>query len=237
MQWKVEVNGDLAELSALAQALTGVDVTIAQDGQSYVLMSSAFDPGLCAEAVREKARDIADELTGAARLALGATSHFQVGSVYRIRDDGTRDIHVFPEPAALHLRGFAPTVVIARANGMVEESHPADPVKQWLLLARNDKPIELVLKIFASGDEGWSNLYKVLEIVLKDCNGLPAAASAGWATKKSMKLFMQTANSLEAVGLDARHGVQDSQPPKNPMSLSEARSLIRAIVHAWLRSK
>jgi hypothetical protein len=52
-----------------------------------------------------------------------------------------------------------------------------------------------------------------------------------------MGLFRRTANSFEAVGLDARHGVEQNQPPSTPMDLSEARSLITTLVHAWLRSK
>jgi hypothetical protein len=232
MEWQVEMNGNMADLSALSQTLTGVDVKIAQDGQSYILMSSEFDPNLCAEAVREKALNIADQLNGAARLALSATSPIRVGPVYRVHDDGTRDVYLCPEPAALRISGFAPTIVISHADGTVEESHPADPVRQWLLLAQNDERVDLVLKIFATGDESWSNLYKVLEIV-----GVKAAASGGWAAKKSMELFKHTADSLAAVGLDGRHGVERTQPPKKPMNISEARSLIRTVVHAWLRSK
>ena len=52
MDWKVDMVGDMADLSALAQTLTGVDVNIARDGQGYVLTSSAFDPSMNAEAVR-----------------------------------------------------------------------------------------------------------------------------------------------------------------------------------------
>jgi hypothetical protein len=49
-----------------------------------------------------------------------------------------------------------------------------------------------------------------------------------------MELFRRTANSFEAVGLDARHGVEQNQPPSTPMDISEARSLITTLVHAWL---
>jgi hypothetical protein len=237
MEWKVEIVGDEADLSALAQTLTGVDVNISHDGQSYVLMSSAFNPSLSAEAVREKGRNIADHLAGAARLALTATSPIQVGSVYRVRDNGTRDIYVFPEPIAVQVRVFAPSIVVTHADGTVKESHPADPVRQWLLLAQNDPRVDLVLRLFAGGDLNWSNLYKVFEIVREDCGGEGAAASAGWATKKSMKLFSRTANSISAVGLDARHGIEKTQAPPIPMPISEARSLIKTLVHAWLRSK
>jgi hypothetical protein len=237
MDWKVEMVGDMADLSALAQTLTGVDVNIARNGQGYVLTSSAFDPSMNAKAVRQRAQDIADRLTGAARLALGATSPIRVGSVHRVRDNGTGDLYIFPAPAVLSIRGFAPTLVLTNADGTVEERHPADPVRRWLLLAQDDEQVDRVFKIFANGDLSWSNLFKVFEIVRRDCGGEGAAQSAGWATKKSMELFRRTANSFEAVGLDARHGVEQNQPPSTPMDISEARSLITTLVRAWLRSK
>jgi hypothetical protein len=69
-----------------------------------------------------------------------------------------------------------------------------------------------VFKIFANGDLNWSNLFKVFEIVRRDCGGEGAAQSAGWATKKSMELFRRTANSFEAVGLGrpARSGAESA---------------------------
>jgi len=231
--WMVEINGDAADLSELAQSVTGPDVSIIREGEKYGLTSRDFDAGLSAEAVREKAKGIASRLTGVACLALHATAPIQVGSVYRVRHDGTRDIHLFPETGVLHFRGFASTLVITREDGTVEESHPADPVSDWLLLAQKDQRVGLVLSIFATGDESWSNLYKVFEIIREDRNPV----TAGWLTEPSRSRFTGTANSP---GLDTRHGVQkkkQKKKPPPPMDISEARALIRAVVHAWLRDK
>jgi len=229
----VEISGDAADLSDLAQSVTGPGVSIIRQGEKYVLTSPDFDAGLSAEAVREKAKDIARRLTGAARVEFRATTPIQVGSVYRVRHGDTRDIYFFPETGALHFRGFAPTLVITRADGTVEESRPANPVNDWLLLAQKDQRVELVLSIFATGDESWSNLYKVFEIIKEDRNPV----TAGWLTEPSRSRFTGTANSP---GLDTRHGVQkkkQTKKPPPPMDISEARALIRTVVLAWLRDK
>jgi hypothetical protein len=128
-------------------------------------------------------------------------------------------------------------VRLTHADGTVEEFHPADPVKQWAGLALKNDAVANVFRIFAVGTLNWINLYRILEIVGSDAGGLDAIVVQGWATKSSMSLFKHTSNSPGALGLDARHGAEATQPPKHPMDVSEARALVNSIVHAWLRSK
>jgi hypothetical protein len=59
-------------------------------------------------------------------------------------------------------------------------------------------------------------------------------------TKKKIANFTQTANTANkdnAKGDDARHGVDQNDPPKEPMSESEAEALIRNLVKQWLQWK
>lgn len=235
--WVVQLAGDASDLAALAQSLTGNDINISHDGQDYVLMSDQFTAGDDVSAVRQKAEGLVAVLNGASRLALDAINSIRVGAVYRRREDGKRDIFVFPEPAVIRFRAFAPTVKLTHADGTVEEFHPADPVKQWASVALSNDAVANVFRIFAGGTLDWVNLYRIVEIVASDVGGLDAIDANGWATKSSMRLFKQTANSPGALGLDARHGAETTQPPKHPMTISEARSLVNSIVHAWLRSK
>ncbi len=56
-------------------------------------------------------------------------------------------------------------------------------------------------------------------------------------TKDKISQFTHTANSQSALGDDARHGVDRNDPPKEPMSLSEADALIRNLLQKWLQWK
>jgi hypothetical protein len=235
--WVVQLAGDATDLAALAQSLTGKDINISHDGQDYVLVSDQFGEKDDAGAVRQKAEELVAVLNGASRLALDSIQSIRVGAVYRRREDGKRDIFVFPEPAVIRFRAFAPTVKLTHADGSVEEFHPADPVKQWAGVALKSDAVTNVFRIIAGGTLDWVNLYRVLEVVGSDVGGLDAIDANGWATKSSMRLFKYTANSPGALGLDARHGAETTQPPKHPMTISEARALVNSIVHAWLRSK
>jgi hypothetical protein len=235
--WMVQLSGDTSDLAALAQSLTGSDVNVSHDGQDYVLTSDQFTSSDEADAVRQKAEAIIAILNGASRLALDATQSLRVGAVYRRREDGKRAIFIFPAPAVIQVRAISPTVKVIRADGTVEEFHPADSVKKWAALALKNDEIANVFCLLAGGTLDWVNLYRIFEIIGSDVGSPGSIATNGWVTKASMKLFKHTANSPGALGLDARHGAETTQPPTNPMTISEARTLIKSIIYAWLRSK
>ncbi len=236
MEWTVQLIGDPLDLAALAQSLTTSETKVFREGQNHVLASDAFAHAADAAAVRRTADEILALINGAARLALGALRPIQIGAIYRKRSGAPPEIHVMAEPVIVHLRSSA-SVWVVDAGGTIQESHPADPVRDWLALGRSDAAVGKVLQSVAAGTMDWVNLYRMLEIVSEDAGGLDTIISNGWATKRSLRLFKHTANSPGAVGLDARHGAETTDAPAAPMPISEARSLITSTVHAWLRAK
>lgn len=237
MAWMVQLVGDVIDLSAIAQSLTNADINVSHDGRNYILSSDRFQPSDDAQTVRESAEHIVELLNGASCLVLDARQSIRVGAVFRHRDDGTREIYASPEPAVIRVRAISPTVKLTHADGTVDECHPADPITQWMPVAMSDDAVANVLRIVSSGTLDWVNLYRIFEIITADVGGLDAIANNDWATKASMKLFKRTANSPGALGLDARHGAESTQPPSKAMTISESRSLVNSIVLAWLRIK
>src|SRR5262245_12013504 len=86
------------------------------------------------------------------------------------------------------------------------------------------------LRYFAPSGS-WANLYKALEVVQDEIGG--DIHRKGWASKRELDRFTQTANSTSAVGRDARHAKRRFTPPKRPMSLEEADELIRNVLMRW----
>lgn len=88
------------------------------------------------------------------------------------------------------------------------------------------------------GDEpGFRELYVVLEDALDSLGGRDGIEEAGieWT---EIQRFKQTANSLDAVGDDTRHGAaKTAPPPEDPMGIHEARNLIIELVNWWLRQE
>ena len=110
--------------------------------------------------------------------------------------------------------------------------------ESWRKLAEEDEIVKNVFRQITKFEHNWINLYKVYEIVKKDAgkqNNIDRIQQ--WITKKKISQFTHTANSQSAIGDDARHGVDHNDPPKEPMSLSEADALIRNLLQKWLQWK
>ena len=59
----------------------------------------------------------------------------------------------------------------------------------------------------------------------------------GWTTTKQISRFRHTMNSVAALGDVARHGVEPTTLPTDPMSISGARAFATRLLVQWLSSK
>ena len=82
-------------------------------------------------------------------------------------------------------------------------------------------------------EQDWGQLYKVLEII-EGAGVIHDVLRAAGVSKPKLKLFTRTANHQAASGRAARHARLREQPPKNPMPIQEARSMIRQLLVAWV---
>jgi len=112
---------------------------------------------------------------------------------------------------------------------------PPPSSEAWAEYACHDSEVHDALAILGRDDVRWHDLYHVLEVVESDAGG--AAHSFGWATKRELDLFARTANNRVAIGSEARHGHKRWTPPKEPMTLNNAKALIRHVVRKWIESK
>jgi hypothetical protein len=76
------------------------------------------------------------------------------------------------------------------------------------------------------------DLMRVVEVIqsagvtLGDLRSAPSQAE--------LKRLTHTANSVHALGDDARHPGRDFEAPPTPMPLSEARAVVDRLLTAWL---
>jgi hypothetical protein len=232
MKWRVILKGDPTDLKLLAESFANADTLIRQEGDLYTLSSSEFESLDEAGKIAVTVKALIEHINGALLLALGSNVPVSSGGVYELGPDGSRRIY-----ASVHIQGhcraFA-TGQVVRADGTIEETRPADPVRQWSDLALRDKAVGDVLTLLGTKPADWVNLYRLYEIVENDSGGIERR---GWATRATIRNFKHTANHPEATGLDARHGHLSSDPPARAMLLGEAKALIHSIVQAWLREK
>jgi hypothetical protein len=236
VKWEVDIIGDPADLRMLSEAMRGGDTSICEREGAFVLRSTQFDSFQDANDVRAHTQEIVTFLSGYSRLVLGAHKPIKMGSVVMVRDDGTKNVFVQLEPLTIRARVSLASVSVTRADGTVEHYGPADSVKDWLEAAGQDPAVAKALRLRNADGLSWVELYRIYEVVEGDV-GRSHIVASGWVKDSEIRRFKHTANSVGACGDQARHGKESTQPPKNPMSLSQAKSLIDRLLKAWIGSK
>jgi len=231
MEWVVTLSGDVHTLEELLKVFNSPEICIQKDHDAFVLKSKDFADLISDDQVREHTTEILISLNGAAKLALGSCSPIKIEHISKIRDDGTR--HVYISATSSIMSSVTCSITIIHRDGTIEEDCPAAPVIHWMALSKRDEHVKRALHLIENDFETWDGLYKVYEVIQEDVGNIP---EKGWCTEAELKRFKQTANSPEALGVDARHGKMIPAPP-DPMSLSSAESFIRRLMSAWLKEK
>jgi hypothetical protein len=230
VEWIVCIKGDEFDLQELSKSLTSPELCLIKEENEYYLKSTSFNQLNNAGEVKSKAEEILSLINGASKLALGTRKPLIIDSVIKITDDDKRQRNFFESVEVTEQSMFTATVDGA-------EVHQAEPIPDWIKIAQSNENVAKVLRLLSKGDYDWVNLYRIFEVIEEDVGAISKITQEAWATEPAIRRFKHTANSVGAIGDDARHGKETTQPPKNPMTFSEAKSFIETILHNWLRSK
>lgn len=236
MIWLVQLSGEVVDLQALSRSFSDDKIRILAEEDNYFLESKNFAGATTSEEVLEKAKDICGIVSGVARLAYGARSVVKPEHIYRLHPDGRRDVFVIIKEG-IEVRESVGTVTVITSDGSEVAVETPDPARRWIDIAETNDSVSKALRLFGSDAKDWVGLYRLYEVIEQDMGGMKHIVAAGWTTEVTLRLFKHTANSPAAIGDMARHGKETAQPPKNPMDLSEARSLIEVLLHSWIREK
>ena len=235
MKWEVQLAGDAGDLKKLGRALNKEDISVSEENDQFVLRSLHFETLETADAVRHKAQELVTALSGIVRLLLGSPRPIRIGTIRQIIGNGSR-VFVVSGSATLKLRVGEPTVVIHRFGGSIEANRPMDPAPTWVNLALQHEVVARALRLRNADDLEWVDLYRLYEVIESD-TPLTNMEAKGWITGRQVRRFKRTANSQKIVGDKARHGKDPYDPPKDPMTFSEARSMVDNLIKVWLRDK
>lgn len=235
MVWLAQLVGDSSILNELTRSFTDRDICVTHDGREYLLTSTLFLEESDATDIFRLAQDIAVQLRGMTALTIGGPNEITVAGVRRQRADGTRQQILFAEPGAVKIQAVPVAIQIVRADGTTVASFPADWVKR--LISLRDEAVANVCRLYALGPPDWVNLYRIYELIEESVGGKDTIVERDWASRNAINRFKHTAQSRDAVGLcNARHGKRIA-PPTKPMTIADARTLVRQIVDKWLRDK
>ncbi|WP_243321297.1 hypothetical protein [Geothrix sp. SG200] len=224
-QWFVEILGDAFDLEEFPSNFrSGECVVVEQEGRTY-LTGSAFQGIEDAALVRERAGHFLELQFGALRLLQSNLKRPQLGHVKRVHEDGRADAFVFPEGAQLRMKGSS--LISTTVGGQAVP--PGISVADSMVHGATANPhLERALRLWADPQRGWPQLYGVLEEVEYAIG--QTVDKKGWASASQRGRFKQTANSAEAAGLKARHGLRRIEPPPMPMTIFEGTEFIHALL-------
>jgi hypothetical protein len=88
-----------------------------------------------------------------------------------------------------------------------------------------------ILQSLFEYDLDWVNLYRILELIESQKIDI---VKKNWISRAERELFKWTANSPEILGIKSRHGKQTHKSPENPMTIFQARYLIKNLIIKYI---
>ena len=191
----------------------------------FFLTSTSFEAMTSRDEVRARAVEMIPAIRALARMVgVGDPEKLIAYRVQEQTPDGPKD-HVFVdarEALGLALRHPDPTVSVAGQPPPRPKPIPAE-------LALKDPAVKLAVDFYARGT--FIDLYNALDVIIE-----AGADPEAWAAKEELNLFTWTANNVNALGPDSRHGRTDWQAPPIPMTLPEAWDLIGRVLEGWMKA-
>ena len=218
--WYVTLTGDSPILESLS---TEKNSSIVKSKNEFVLKIKEFENCDTANEIRKLACDYLEALNGILFLEEGIRAAIKINSVYKLNSDNSRDIYLFPEPAVIQLRGFAPTITISRNSGESIVSTPYQMTFPAVDKSKTDEPLQKILKEIENGEFDFPVLSNIIEIL----QSIKGPKLYDWKPKSEIDLLMRTSQSY-------RHGISRFAPPTNPMSLSDAQQITKHLIKNYI---
>lgn len=229
--WWARLKGHDFDLEALANALgDSSPVRVRRFDGPYYMWMAEFDTVNDSDAVETRASEVLRVVNGAARVEHGDSREVRVDAVANVQPNGQIQ-HFVHLSATLQARArISATLTV---SGSHESAVPEPTITERAVeAALGDPQVERALRIFGRDDVDYRDLYHVFEIA-KAAIGDSTYAD-GTVTRAEVERFKRTANSVHALGDQARHGHETTNPPRRSTSFADAQALVGRVLRAWL---
>lgn len=231
--WWARLEGEKLDLDALADGLGDRGpVQIRRFDGRYYLRMAAFDRMDDSADVETRANELLRIVNGAARVQHGDSREVRVDAAAQVHPNGQIQ-HFIHASAALHLRARVSATLTVSGESVTAAPEPT-VAEQAVSAALKDPQAERALRIFGRDDVDYRDLYHVFEIAEAALGS--RIFSSGAVTAADVSRFKHTANSVHALGDQARHGHEATQLPAQPMSFAEAQALVGQVLRVWFRA-
>lgn len=220
-EWSFNLVGEETDINALKRwaPLAGCEI-VEEMGQSVLKWKPLYELDNGIEA-RATASDIVAVLNGLLRTETRISRPVRLpGSGYRVRPDGSRDVHIAATVGRLIALGALPDWAAKHYAAAEQDSNVRDA-----LIAYGDEP-------------SWQKLRHAFQIACQDVGGETEIIKLGWATRAEIDQFKANVTDKRLSGRDAVHGELFGHDPKGAkMTLDEGMLFVGRLLNRWVESK
>jgi len=225
-KWLVRLKGERFDLEDLPKLFCLSKAKVVEEGGSFYLESSEFNSLTSAKEVRERGRVLINLINGVTKFDRDNFLGISEDAIIRVEDDGKWHGYIFLESSAKIRTNITARLTSIATDGSKKVVTQLSTIESLFEVAQKYNVVADALSLY--GDDKWSSYYKAYEIIEGDVGG--KIIKNGWSVKSNISRFTQTAQTY-------RHAGKKYKPPSQPMTLSEARALIKAILSRWISSK
>lgn len=240
--WQVQILGYVSDLEHLVRHFVTGPQRVLRDqiDSGFIYESDVFLSENDPHEVLSLARAELQVLSGVLRFTRNSLQPLKAGAVFRLRQDGVRDTFVFSHGVTgVHIEVGEPSVHILDVDGKPVPQPVNIPQSVRLsLLALNDPEVAKAMRLLASSTYSkWVEMYRLYEVVEESVGGQRELVKRNWCAVDAIRRFKHTANSVSALGDESRHGREDTNPPRDPMTHDEGTAFLNCILQSWFAEK
>jgi hypothetical protein len=232
-----ELKGESADLGDLARLFPTGTVAVKKIEASYFLQLPDRESPLDDNDALEVAKVALSRLSGIALLDLGNFRPPEIKGISKI-DRSTGKLATFLSmKVKVEARSRSHgTLQTKLADGTIATNQSRTFSEIVMALADENKHLNHALRVFGQESDTWGGLYKVLDAIREPYGKkLEYLYKQFPAYKSDIKNFKHHADCFAKLGKDARHGFLNWKPPKQNMTLTQAQTLIRNLISAWVK--
>jgi hypothetical protein len=235
-RWMVKLIGSDLDLRSLHRVLSRAQVQVVQEDDTFYFASPDFEAFHDASAVYLKARDALPSLNWAGVYNTSDFKGVRLAEVVEIEVDGNRKVaHMLEAEFIINIGVSAELSTTVSTGSQIVA--PRTVTELAIEMSSEDDAVRRVMRLWSDKPLDWVNLYRIFEIIRYDARTLRSAKAKDLASSKEAKRFTHSADNPEVSGDDSRHGTRKYDPPRDPMTLQQARGFVRRLFETWIRAK
>jgi hypothetical protein len=225
-EWRVYLNGSKQSLDFLTKA-DGAEWSVCRDAERFYLTSHRWKEPTAGAEAHAFAERLCDHINLVMSFLTAATTHWKavtIAAVNLVNDLGE----------VIHRFVWSDLVLPIEWAAEKPTASEEPPPNIGLLAGALEGSPDLVeaIRLLRQHGDNWTQLCKVIELAQTAHDG---AIPSTWVSKTKIRDLKHTAQFRETAGETARHiSVGNGTPPRHPIPLPEAQTIVRLIVLKWL---